>query len=61
MTELMVDLPVTLLVSENRSASFSSAAYFPSVCVRVGGGGEGGMVCSKIKQEFIICKWVKTW
>ena len=31
MTELMADLPVMLLVSENRSASFSSAAYVPSV------------------------------
>ncbi len=31
LTELMADLPVTLLVSENRSASFSSAAYVPSV------------------------------
>ena len=39
LTELMVDLPVTLLVSENRSASFSSAAYVPSVC----GGGRNGV------------------
>ena len=31
LTELMADLPVMLLVSENRSASLSSAAYVPSV------------------------------
>jgi hypothetical protein len=31
LTELMADLPVILLVSENKSASFSSAAYIPSV------------------------------
>ncbi len=28
--ELRADRPVILLVSENRSASFSSAAYVPS-------------------------------
>ena len=31
LTELTADLPVMLLVSENRSASFSSAAYVPSM------------------------------
>ena len=35
LTELMADLPVMLLVSENRSASFSSAAYVPSVGEKV--------------------------
>ena len=31
LTELMADLPVMLPMSENRSASFSSVAYVPSI------------------------------